>query len=392
VSSLLIAGGTLLTPFEAIEDGAVLARDGVIVRVGGRMELAGERADLEIDAGGRTICPGFIDLQVNGGGGALLTEAPSVETVERMTRAWVRCGTTSLLPTAVTADEDNMARALAAVRETMQSASGGPVGARVLGAHLEGPFINPLRKGAHDERFIRKPDVELFDRLLAAADGALRLITLAPELPGAHDLMAAARAASVAVSIGHTDATYDEAMRAIEAGAAMGTHLFNGMRPFAQREPGVIGALLESDRVIAGIIADSVHVHPAALALAYKAKGPARVALVTDALWSAGEDGGAEELQGRGVALRDGAWHLNDGTLAGSALSMSVAVRNMHRLAGVPLIDCVRMATATPARALGMEGEIGVLKPGARADIVVCDDELRVWKVFVGGEIAYDGA
>jgi N-acetylglucosamine-6-phosphate deacetylase len=367
----------------------VLARDGVIVRVGARTELAGERADVEIDAAGRTICPGFIDLQVNGGGGALLTEAPAVETVERMTRAWVRCGTTSLLPTAVTADEENMARALAAVHEAMQRP---PAGARVLGAHLEGPFINPLRKGAHDERFIRKPDVELFDRLLAAADGALRLITLAPELPGAHDLIAAARAASVAVSIGHTDATYDEAMSAIEAGATMGTHLFNGMRPFAQREPGVIGALLESDRVIAGIIADNVHVHPAALALAYKAKGPDRVALVTDALWSAGEDEGAEELQGRGVALRGGARYLNDGTLAGSALSMNVAVRNMQRLAGVPLIDCVRMATATPARALGMEGEIGALKPGARADIVVCDDELRVWKVFVGGEIAYDGA
>ncbi len=389
MSSLLVAGGTLLTPFEAIEDGAMLARDGVIVRVGARTELAVERADVEIDATGKIICPGFIDLQVNGGGGALLTEAPAVETVERMTRAWVRSGTTSLLPTAVTADEENMARALAAVRQAMQRP---PAGARVLGAHLEGPFINPLRKGAHDERFIRKPDVGLFDRLLAAADGALRLITLAPELPGADDLMAAARAAPVAVSIGHTDATYDEAMRAIEAGAAMGTHLFNGMRPFAQREPGVIGALLESDRVIAGLIADNVHVHSAALALAYRAKGPDGVALVTDALWSAGEDEGAEELQGRGVALRDGAWYLNDGTLAGSALSMNVAVRNMQRLAGVPLIDCVRMATATPARALGMEGEIGALKPGARADIVVCDDELRVWKVFVGGEIAYNGA
>jgi N-acetylglucosamine-6-phosphate deacetylase len=387
VSSLLVAGGTLLTPFEAIEDGAVLARNGVIVRVGARTELAGERADVELDAGGRIICPGFIDLQVNGGGGALLTEAPAIETVERMARAWVRTGTTSILPTAVTADEDNMARALAAVHEAMQRPTRG---ARVLGAHLEGPFINPVRKGAHDERFIRPPDVELFGRLLAAADGALRLITLAPELPSGHDLIAAARAASVAVSIGHTNATYDEAMRAIEAGAAMGTHLFNGMRPFAQREPGVIGALLESDRVIAGIIADSVHVHPAALALACKAKGPARVALVTDALWSAGEDASAEDLQGRGVLLRGGAWYLNDGTLAGSALSMNVAVRNMRRLAGVPLIDCVRMATATPARVLGMEDEIGVLKPGARADIIVCDDELRVWNVFVGGSMTLE--
>ena len=389
MSSLLVAGGTLLTPFEMIEDGAVLERDGVIVRVGPRSALAGERAGVTLDAGGRLICPGFIDLQVNGGGGALLTDVPTVETVERMARDWVRTGTTSLLPTAVTANEANMAAALAAVHEAMQRPRSG---ARVLGAHLEGPFINPVRKGAHDERFIRQPDAKLFDRLLAAAQGALRLITLAPELPGGLELLAAARAASAAVSIGHTDATYDEALRAIEAGAAMGTHLYNGMRPFAQREPGVIGALLASDAITAGLSADSVHVHPAALALAYKAKGPDRVALVTDALWSAGEGVGAEELQGRGVSLHDGAWYLRDGTLAGSALSMNVAVRNMHRLAGLPLIDCVRMATATPARVLGLDGEIGALTPGAKADIVVCDDELRVWKVFVGGELAYDGA
>jgi N-acetylglucosamine-6-phosphate deacetylase len=388
VSSLFVAGGTVLTPFEAIEDGAVLARDGVIVRVGTRSALAGERADAEVDAGGRLVCPGFIDLQVNGGGGALLTETPTPETVERMARDWVRTGATSLLPTAVTADEANMTAALAAVHEAMQRPRSG---ARVLGAHLEGPFINPVRKGAHDERFVRAPDLALFDRLLMAAGGALRLITLAPELPGGLELLAAAREASVAVSIGHTDATYDEALRALEAGAAMGTHLYNGMRPFAQREPGVIGALLASDAIVSGLIADNVHVHPGALALAYRAKGAGGVALVTDALWSAGEGAGAEELQGRGVSLRDGAWYLKDGTLAGSALSMNVAVRNM-RAAGVPLIDCVRMATATPARVLGMEGEIGALTPGAMADIVVCDGDLRVWKVFVDGELAYDGA
>ncbi len=388
MSTLLIAGGTVLTPFEAIEDGAVLARDGVIVRVGARAELVGERAEVETDASGKVVCPGFIDLQVNGGGGALLTEAPAVETVERMANYWVRTGTTSLLPTAVTADEENMARALAAVHEAMQRSS---PGARVLGAHLEGPFISPARKGAHDERFIRRPDVALFERLLTAGAGALRLITLAPELPGGLDLLAAAREAGVIVSIGHTDATYDETKHAVDAGVVMATHLFNGMRPLVHREPGVVGASLESDRITAGLIADNVHVHHSMLGLICRAKGPERVALVTDALWSTGEGAGMEELQGRGIALRDGAWYLRDGTLAGSALSMNVAVRNMHRLAGVPLIDCVRMATEAPARVLGRQDEIGALKPGARADIVMCDEDMSVWKVFVGGKLAYDG-
>ncbi len=389
MSSLLISGGTLLTPFEEIEDGALLARDGVIERAGTRTELARERADVEIDARARIVCPGFIDLQVNGGGGALLTEAPTVETVERMTRDFVRFGTTAMLPTAVTADEDNVCRALAAVHEAMER----PIaGARVLGAHLEGPFINPMRKGAHDERFIRRPDVAMFERLLAASKGTLRLITIAPEAPGGLDLLAAARAAGVIVSIGHTDATYEEAQRAIDAGAAMATHLFNGMRQLTQREPGVIGAVLESEKIVAGAIADTVHVHPSVLSLIYRAKGADGVALVTDALWSAGETAGAEELQGRGVALRDGAWYLKDGTLAGSALSMNVAVRNMHSAAGgrATLIECVRMATATPARVLDMQDEIGVLKPGAKADIVICDEDLRVEQVFVGGEIAYE--
>jgi N-acetylglucosamine-6-phosphate deacetylase len=387
VATLLIAGGTVLTPSEAIEDGAVFARDGVIDRVGSRSDLAGERADVTIDASGRIVCPGFIDLQVNGGGGALLTEAPAVKTVERMTRDFVRFGTTSMLPTAVTADEENMSQALAAVHEAMQRPS---AGARVLGAHLEGPFINPIRRGAHDLRFIQKPDVAMFKRLLAASKGALRIITIAPEMPGGLDLLAAARSAGVIVSIGHTDASYAEGMQAIDAGARMATHLFNGMRPLGQREPGVIGAVLDRDEIVAGLIADAVHLHPSVLSLVCRAKRAERIALVTDALWSAGRIDGAEELQGRGVALRDGAWYLADGTLAGSALSMNKAVLNMHRLGRAPLLDAIRMATVTPARLLGMEDEIGAIKPGAKADIVICDEGLGVEKVFVGGEIAYD--
>lgn len=384
MTTLRISGGELLTPFESIADGVLFARDGVIEFAGPRSGAPDAAADIEIDAAGRLVCPGFIDLQVNGGGGALLTADPTPGTVARMCAAHVRSGTTALLPTAVTAPEENMARALAAVAQAVEAQPGG---ARVLGAHLEGPFISTVRKGAHDERFIRAPDVAMFERLCEASRGTLRVITLAPELPGAPGLIAAALARGVVVSIGHTDATYEQTLRAVEAGARLGTHLFNGMRPLHHREPGVIGALLRGGAV-AGIIPDNVHVDPALLDIAWRAKGSDGVALVTDALVS--PDEGISELQGRPIEVRDGACYLADGTLAGSALTMDRAVRNMIELAGVPLIDAVRMATATPASVLGLAHEIGVLRPGARADVLVCDGDMHVERVLVGGAPAYE--
>jgi N-acetylglucosamine-6-phosphate deacetylase len=385
MTTLRIAGGDLLTPFEVIEDGVLFARDGVIAYAGPRHGAPAERAGVEVDASGRTVCPGFVDLQVNGGGGALLTAEPTRETVARMCAAHVRFGTTALLPTAVTSSETQMARALAAVAAAVDDQPGG---ARVLGAHLEGPFINPLRKGAHDERFIAAPDLALFERLAAASGGTLRLITVAPELPGALELYAAARRAGVAVSIGHTDATYEEARAAIGAGASFATHLFNAMRPVHQREPGVIAGLLEAE-IATGLIADGVHVHPALLALAAREKGE-RAVLVTDAMSPVGSDETSFSLYGGEVVVRDGSCYTKDGVLAGSALSMDRAVRTMIERAGVPLLDAVRMATAAPAAVLGLEREIGVLRRGARADVVVCDRDVNVERVFVGGALAHE--
>lgn len=386
MGTLLIHGGDVYTPFEVIEDGAVLARDGVIERVGRRADVATAGADVTVDVGGRIICPGFIDLQVNGGGGALLTEQGDVDAIEHMTRAHVRFGTTAMLPTVVTTAEAQIARALAAVGEAVGRK---PSGTRVLGAHLEGPFISVKCRGAHAERFIVAPDRVLFKRLVEASAGSLRLITLAPELPGTLDLIAAACAATVIVSIGHTDATYEEARAGIAAGATVATHVFNAMRGLHHREPQALGTLLEDERVVTTMIADAVHVHPAVLRLVARAKGAQRAVLVTDAMSPVGTDLTSFNIASGEVVVRDGACYLPDGTLAGSALTMDRAVRNMHRLAGVPLRESIEMATATPARVLGMQGEIGALKPGAHADIVVCDRDLNVWRVFVGGEQAF---
>jgi N-acetylglucosamine-6-phosphate deacetylase len=385
LATLLIRGGTFLTPREAIDDGALLARDGVIERVGPAPDFADLHADVEIDSAGKLICPGFIDLQVNGAGGALLTDDPTESAIERMTRGHARFGTTSMLPTIVTASEERLAEGLRAVRDASGRTFGG---ARVLGSHMEGPFISVVRKGAHDERFICQPDTEMFARLLDAAGGTLRIVTIAPELPGARDLYRQAVDAGAVVSIGHTDATYEQALRGIDAGATFATHVFNAMRPLSQRAPGVIGAVLESNRVTAGLIPDAVHVHASVLGLVTRAKGVERTALVTDAIVT--PDNSAADLGGRRIELRDGAPYLADGTLAGSALTMNEAVRRMHERAGVPLIDSVRMATETPARVLGLENELGVLRPGAKADVVICDEQITIEKVFVAGIVVYE--
>lgn len=383
MATLRIYGGAIYTPFEVIEDGALLIQDGVIQRVGPRAKLASETPDEEVDAGGRLICPGFVDLQVNGGGDALLTAEPEPAAVERIAKAHLSFGTTALLPTIVTADEATMARALAAVAACSKNGSDG-----VLGAHLEGPFLNPVRRGAHEARFLQPPRLDLFERLLAAAQGTLRLITLAPELPGVLELIGAARRAGVAVAIGHSDASYEEAAAAIRAGATLGTHAGNAMRPLHQREPGVLGALLESPDVTVSLIADGVHVHPAVLALIARAKGAARTALITDAMPPVGGTATAFALHGAEIAVRDGACYTKDGVLAGSALSMARAVRTMHR-AGLPLRDCIEMATATPAHVLGLDQQIGVLQRGARADVVICDGGINVWRVYAGGVLVY---
>jgi len=216
------------------------------------------------------------------------------------------------------------------------------------------------------------------------------VITLAPELSGALDLIAAARDTGVVVSIGHTDATYGEARAGIDAGATMATHLFNGMRPLHHRDPGVIAAVLRDERVVAGMIPDGVHVDGVLLDLAYRAKGAASIALVTDAMSPVGTDSESFRIYGEQVEMRDGACYTRDDVLAGSALTMNRAVRLMRDEAGVPLLDAVRMATATPASVVGRE-DLGALRPGALADIVICDEDLKVERVFVGGLEAFAG-
>jgi N-acetylglucosamine-6-phosphate deacetylase len=322
---------------------------------------------------GRIAAPGFVDVQVNGFGGVDFLEAGE-EGYRVAGEALLATGVTSYLPTLITAPEEDLVSALADIPED----SSAP---RILGVHLEGPFLAAPRLGTHRATGRRDPDPELLRRLLAA--GPVRMMTLAPELPGALELIDELVAASVTVSCGHSDATAEQATAAFDRGARMVTHLFNAMRPFNHREPGIVGAALVRDDVFVEIILDGIHLAPATAALVWRAAA-GRVALVTDAVAAASGNGGSYSLGSVELQVQDGAVRAPEGMLAGSLLTMVDAVRNLHAL-GASLEDALNAASGVPARALGLT-DAGRLDVGSPADIVVLDDNLEVESVFVGGD------
>jgi len=340
--------------------GDVEVHDGLVTGVA----LAGEGTGIAV--------PGFVDLQVNGFGGVDFLHAGSAD-YRRAGDALLETGVTSYLPTLITSHE---AELVSAMREV-------PVGddrPRILGVHLEGPFLSPTRLGAHGAAARRDPDLALLDRLLDA--GTVRLMTLAPELPGAERLIDRLRERGVAVSLGHTDATVEEANAAFDRGAGCVTHLFNAMRPFLHRDPGIIGAALTRDDVIVSVIADGIHLAPETLAVTWRA-ARGRVALISDAITAAGVSDGSFSFGHLDVEVSEGAVRTAEGVLAGSVLTMIEAIRNLHAI-GAPLEDAIGAATSTPARLLG-ESRVGRLAEGLPADIVVLDDRLEITRVLVGG-------
>ena len=325
------------------------------------------------------ICPGFIDLQINGAFG--IDVSPDENELRELAARLPQTGTTAFLPTAISWPGERYETFL----EVLERASSAR-GSRILGAHIEGPFLSPERKGAHDPENLREVDLGLLKDILGA--GPVSVMTVAPELEDAEKAAGLLHENGTVASIGHTNATYEEILHAIDAGFSKATHLYNAMSPFEHRAPGAMGAVLTDDRVRAGIIADGVHVHEGALRLAYRQKGVEGLALVTDAMEAAGMDDGEYELSGRTVRLEDGFVCLPDGTLAGSSLTMDGAVRNAVKFLDIPVQEAVRMASETPAEILGLPRK-GKIKPGADADLAVLDREGFVQETIVAGETVY---
>ncbi|MEM6672589.1 MAG: N-acetylglucosamine-6-phosphate deacetylase [Planctomycetota bacterium] len=362
-----------LTAPAPLEDHAVVVEGERVAAVVPRAEAAGA-----VDLGDVDLAPGFVDVQVNGGGGVLFNDDPSVAALMTIADAHRAFGTTALVPTLITATAETMAAARAAVDAAIDEGVPG-----VLGIHFEGPFLDPRKPGAHDPALVRPPSDEDLDAILDGARGVTVVTAAACCLDEA--ALAQLRGGGARLALGHCASTYDEARDAFAAGVTGVTHLYNAMSPMESRAPGLVGAALATDGVTSGLIVDGVHVAYGAVRAAWRAAGTDGIMLVTDAVQPVGSDVTEFELGGQRVRLVDGRCINEDGNLAGSALDMASAVRNAVRYAGIPLADALRMASLTPSRFLGVDDERGSIAPGLRADFVALDDRLEVVSTIVGG-------
>jgi N-acetylglucosamine-6-phosphate deacetylase len=377
---LHLAGGTVLTASGVMSADVILDAGGIIDvgELDGGL-IAGER----IDVSGGFVVPGFVDLQLNGGYGIDLTSEP--DRMAELASLLPRHGVTAFLPTIVTSTADARRAALAAMASVR--ADGMPPGAaRPLGLHFEGPMLARSRRGAHAADLLAPLDAGELSTW--RADGGVAMVTLAPELPGALAAVEQLHAQGVVVACGHTDAGPQEFAAGRHAGVSYVTHLFNAMRPFTHRDPGTVGAVLTDGSVVAGLICDGVHVDPIAVRLAWSVLGPHRLNLVTDAVAALGEPHGTVRLGRAAVTVGDTGVRTADGVLAGSNLSLDSAVRNLVRFTGCELHEAVRTVTSTPASVLG-RGDLGAVRPGATADLVVLDDDAHVRLTIVGGVVAW---
>lgn len=356
--------------------GAIVVRDGRIVEVLRDPSPSGLPATVHDAA---VVAPGFIDLQVNGGFGVEVGE--SADAIAHLASELPATGVTSFLPTLVSSAAGVYPRACEAFLKSRRSP-----GAQPLGLHLEGPFLSLRRAGAHRPNAIANAPADVFAPFLE--HDVLRLVTLAPEVEGGLDRIVGLRAKGVVVSLGHTDASYEEFEGGVDAGATLATHLYSAMSGFGHRAPGAVGAALVDDRVTVGLIADGVHCHPASVRLAVRAKGPERVALVTDAIAGAGMQPGVYQLDGQDILVDETLARLPDGKLAGSVLTMDLAIRNVVEWTEANLAEACRMASEVPARTLGLSSK-GRLAAGFDADLVLLDDGGRVMATFRAGQLLY---
>ncbi|WP_115001935.1 N-acetylglucosamine-6-phosphate deacetylase [Xanthomonas campestris] len=365
---------------DGLQDGLAVLLDGaqiqaVVAADDARVAQAGTRVDL----GGATLLPGFIDIQVNGGGGVLFNNACTPQALATIAAAHRRYGTTGMLPTLISDTAEVMAEAIAATRQAIAEGVPG-----VLGIHLEGPYLSPARKGTHDAQKFRVPDAHEI-AVDTSLDNGVTLITLAPERVPLDDIRAFVAGGAV-VFAGHTAATYEQARDGIAAGVSGFTHLYNAMSPLAGREPNAVGAALEDPAVWCGVIVDGVHVHPASLRVALAAKPRSKLLLVTDAMPMVGADSPSFDLYGETITAIDGVVRNAAGALAGSALDMATAVRNSVQWLGVDLAEAARMASTYPARCIGLGERLGRIAPGYQADLVLVDADVQVLATWVAGQ------
>jgi N-acetylglucosamine-6-phosphate deacetylase len=376
VRSALVNGRVLTAA--GLVSGTVVLISGSRIEALTNLEDARCRDAVRVDLQGQLLLPGFIDVQVNGGGGVLFNDDPSLESIQAIGAAHRRFGTTGFMPTLISDDLDTIGQAIAAVQSALDSGVPG-----VLGIHIEGPFLNWARRGVHDEKHLRLLESGLVSLLCRLRSGRT-LLTLAPEMTTT-DMIAALAAAGVLISAGHSNATYTETTAAIAHGVRGFTHLFNAMARLEPRQPGIAGAALYDTGTWCGIIVDGHHVDPVMLKLALRCKRHDRFMLITDAMPPVGSSLSSFVLQGKTITVVDGVCSDANGTLAGTALDMATAVRNAVSLLDLNIAEAARMASEYPAEFLGLGAELGRIAPGYRANLTLLNDELKVQRTWIEG-------
>jgi len=380
----LITAGHLITPDEWVEAPVVVVEEGTILDVQTRSAMERASGARTLDFPGQILAPGFIDIHIHGGAGHDVMEGDD-SALAQIEAQLARHGVTAYLPTTVTAAKDRILQALESLGRATERGDK-PGRARPLGIHLEGPFISHAKRGVHPPANLVQPSQEKLERFWQASQGTLRMMTIAPELPGAPDTIRHARTLGVHSSLGHSNATYMEAQAGIAAGADHATHTFNAMRPLDHRDPGILGAVLENDSQSADIIADGIHVDPSVVRLFLRAKGDDRAILITDAISATGMPDGNYKLGELDVQVKDGRCD-SGGRLAGSVLTLDRAVRNVMSFAGWRLARAVKLVTLNPARLLGITDQRGLVAPGLRADFAVLTKEGQVVQTIIGGQV-----
>ena len=376
----VITAGRLITLEQSIEDPVVVIDDGVITQIDSRAAIDASYAK-RLDFPGCTLVSAFFDIHIHGSAGRDVMEG-TPDAFAAIGEFLAQHGVGAYLATTVTAHVDATLKSLAGMSAKIGRDMGG---ARPLGIHIEGPFLSPHKKGAHPANLLQTPSIGLFDRMWQAAEGKIRLMTIAPELPNAKEVIKHAVSLGVRVSLGHSNADTTAARAGIRAGAVTATHTYNAMRQFDHRDPGLLGEVLANDSLFAELICDGLHVHPDAVRIYWKAKGPERAMLITDAMSAAGMPDGNYKLGDLDVRVVNGRCLIGEDTLAGSTLTLDRGVRNFAEFTGASIEDVSKLASRNPARMTGFEAEVGNLTVGRRADIAVLSAKNEVVETILGG-------
>ncbi len=385
MEALWVRSDTLFTPFERRDCCYLLIEDGKFRKLLAESETGSIPSRDVIHEPGAIVAPGFIDLHVHGARGHDFMDG-TLESLQTLSETLSRHGVTSFLPTTMSAPDPVTEAVLRGFARNKRLISTGAV---PLGIHMEGPFLNPVCRGTHDARYLKPADVSTFCRFREISGDSIRKITVAPELDEGFALIREATVAGIQVSIGHSNSTVEQARAAIDAGARHATHTFNAMRPFHQREPGILGAVLTDARVFTEIICDGIHVHSTAIRMLLEMKGVHRTVLITDGLSSVDMPDGCYPLADKTIVVKQGECRDPEGRLAGSTLTLDRAVRSLVDWLRLPLNEALTVASATPARSMNLASAKGIIEPGADADLVFLSPDLHVIKTMVGGRIAY---